>query len=113
MNKAKNLEPTKTQKTIQISKNFGKIENEGFLTPSPMKHIECPHETELTHVLLKGKYDIHYVITLIKVILQKKPHFGLQQSLMRLLAMLEVERDQMNARNEKMLNIKKGDDIIL
>lgn len=53
--------------------------------------------------LTKSKYDIHYAITLLKTILSKcdahklSPHdlhFTLTQSVRKMLAMLEVERDQ-------------------
>lgn len=51
----------------------------------------------------QGKYDINYVITLLRIILDKcnemrmQPRdfqFTLQQSLLSLIGMLEVERDQ-------------------
>jgi hypothetical protein len=51
--------------------------------------------------LTKGKYDINYAINLLKIILNKCQgfperdfKFSMQHSLKRLLAYLEVERDQ-------------------
>jgi hypothetical protein len=65
---------------------------------TPMHHNSLPQEVNnlCGHMLKKGSYDIDYVIVILKVILQQKPHFGLQESIRKLLAMLEVERDQIN-----------------
>ncbi len=77
-----------------------------------MKHLEenvFPIVIEKDPILFMkrtipmGKYDINYVIMLLRVILDKcndmrhNPHdfqFTLQQSLLSLIGMLEVERDQ-------------------
>ena len=56
---------------------------------------------DLSEYLPKGKYDIHYVISLLKILdvqCQSKPMsnlgFTLSNSIRRLLSMLEIERDQ-------------------
>ena len=70
------------------------------LVPSTLKFMEEPNNL-FGNVLNKGKYDINYVICLLRTILdqcnamRRNPRdfqFTLQQSLLRLLAMLEVER---------------------
>lgn len=52
--------------------------------------------------LKKGKYDIHYVIALLRMIHDKADNmdkFSMKENLKRMIAMLEVERDQIK-RNE-------------
>ena len=82
---------TEKQNQISIIKEYDNRNELEFKTPAMFKN-------QLEH----GKYDINYVITLLKIILNKcNAHlmsakdlqFTLVQSLTKLIAMLETERD--------------------
>ena len=69
----------------------------------PMVRTEKRENSYIGHSLAKGKYDINYIINLLKIIMTKceemkhNPRdlqFTLWTSTQKLLAMLEVERDQ-------------------
>ena len=75
--------------------------------PAKLNSDELVYEKiDLSRYLSKGKYDIDYVINLCKIIdsqCQSTPMsnlgFTLSNSLRRLIAMLEVERDNYNLSN--------------
>lgn len=87
------------------------IENENnslvYIPPkiySDNELVELKANNYFGNYLQKGKYDINYVINLLKIILQKCEQmkmnpkdlqFTLRTSTEKLLAMIEVERDQL------------------
>lgn len=76
---------------------------ENAVTLLPIAEIKNKNQY-LGHCLIKGKYDINYVITLLRIIMDqcyamrlnpRDLQFTLWTSTQKLLAMLEVERDQL------------------